>query len=149
LTAQSLMGFMLSHWEIMKNENKCEAPSHNEQQLMVMRAEIEEMKQKKSVQGQQTNLMKKLVGRVSNKIKVARKVKQAGRYKGKFYQDDPEWLEKNIKPNPGIGARQPPVESERDAGEFTNQVNVEEQHPQHKEEGQQSILVARSNNNSI
>jgi hypothetical protein len=97
MIAQSLMGFMLSHWEIMKNKNECEAPSHKEQQLMVMRAEIEEMKQKKSVQGQQTNLMKKLTDRVSSKIKVARKVKQAGRYK---YQDDPEWLEKNTMPNP-------------------------------------------------
>jgi hypothetical protein len=67
---------------------------------MVMRAEIEEMKQTKTAQGQQANLMKKLTDRVSSKIKVARKVKQAGKYKGKFYQEDPEWLDKNIQPNP-------------------------------------------------
>jgi hypothetical protein len=35
----------------MKNKDEWEAPSHEEQQLMVMKAEIEKMKQKK-VQGQ-------------------------------------------------------------------------------------------------
>jgi hypothetical protein len=51
MTARLLMGFMLSQWEIMKNKDKWEAPSQEEQQLMVMKAEIEEMKQKKLAQG--------------------------------------------------------------------------------------------------
>jgi hypothetical protein len=50
MTAKSLMSFMLSQWEILKNKNEWAAPSQEEQQLMV-KAEIEEMKGKKSEQG--------------------------------------------------------------------------------------------------
>jgi hypothetical protein len=58
----------------MKNENEQEAPSQEEQQLMVMRAEIDELKQKKPVQGQQTTLMKKLMDKLGNKVQAAKTV---------------------------------------------------------------------------
>jgi hypothetical protein len=97
MTARSLMGFMLSRWEIMKNKDEWEAPSQEEQQLMVMRAEIEELKNKKSAQAQPTTLMKKIAGKLRGKMQAAKKFKQ---YKGKTFQADPEWLAKNMKPNP-------------------------------------------------
>jgi hypothetical protein len=37
---------------------------------------------------------------LSDLHKAAKKVRQGGKYKGKSFQDDPEWLDKNIKPNP-------------------------------------------------
>jgi hypothetical protein len=75
MTARSLMGFMLSRWEIMKNKDEWEAPSQEEQQLMVMRAEIEELKHKKSAQaqGQPTTLMKQIVGKLRGKMQAAKK----------------------------------------------------------------------------
>jgi hypothetical protein len=74
----------------MKNKNEWEATSQEEQQLMVMRVEIDELKQKKPAQGQQTNLMKKLMDKLGNKVQAAKKVRQGGKYKGKSFQDDPE-----------------------------------------------------------
>jgi hypothetical protein len=82
----------------MKNENEWEAHSQEEQQLMVMRAEIDKLKQKKPAQGQRSILMKKLMDKLGNKVQVAKKVRQGGKYKG--FTEDPEWLAKNIKPNP-------------------------------------------------
>jgi hypothetical protein len=67
---------------------------------MVMRAEIDELKQKKPEQGQRFNLMKKLMDKLGNKVQAGKKVRQGGKYKGKTFQEDPEWLVKNIKPNP-------------------------------------------------
>jgi hypothetical protein len=82
MTARSLMAFMLSQWEIMKNKNEWEAPSQEEQQLMVMRAEIDKLKQKKPAQGQQSIQMKKLMDKLGNKVQVAKNVRQGGKYKG-------------------------------------------------------------------
>jgi hypothetical protein len=62
----------------MKNKNEWEAPSQEEQQLMVMRAKIEEMKQTKAAQGQRANLMRKLADRVSSKIKASKRVNTRG-----------------------------------------------------------------------
>jgi hypothetical protein len=83
----------------MKNKNEWEAPSQEEQQLMVMRAEIDELKQKKPAQGQQST-MKKLMDKLGNKVQATKKVRQGGKYKGKSIPEDPEWPAKNIKPNP-------------------------------------------------
>jgi hypothetical protein len=86
----------------MKNKDEWEAPSQEEQQLMVMRAEIEELKHKKSAQaqGQPTTLMEQIADKLQSKMQVAKKFKQGGKYKGKTFQANPEWLAKNLKPNP-------------------------------------------------
>jgi hypothetical protein len=44
--------------------------------------------------------MKKLGDKLGSKIQAAKKSKQGGKYRGKSFHDDPEWLEKNLKPNP-------------------------------------------------
>jgi hypothetical protein len=48
----------------MKNKDEWEAPSQEEQQLMVMKAEIKELKQKKTSQGQPTILMKQIADKL-------------------------------------------------------------------------------------
>jgi hypothetical protein len=63
------------------HEEQEEAPSQEEQQLMVMRVELDELKQKKPVQGQQSILMKKLNDKLGNKVQVAKKVRQGGKYR--------------------------------------------------------------------
>jgi hypothetical protein len=81
----------------MKNKDEWEAPSQEEQQLMVMKAEIEELKQKKTSQGQPTTLMKQIADKLQGKMQVAKKLKQGGKYKGKNFQDL-EWLAKIRNP---------------------------------------------------
>jgi hypothetical protein len=44
---------------------------HEEQQLMVMKPEIEELKQKKPAQGQPPSLMNQIAERMRGKIQVA------------------------------------------------------------------------------
>jgi hypothetical protein len=100
MMARSLMGFMLSWWEIMKNKDEWEEPIQEEQQLMVMKAEIKELKKRKTPHGQPTILMKQIADKLQGKMQVAKKLQQGGKYKGKNFQTDPEWLAKNQKPNP-------------------------------------------------
>jgi hypothetical protein len=85
MTAKSLMTCMLSHWEILKNKAEWEAPGQEGEQFMIVKVELEELKQKKLEQGLHSNLLKK----ISEEMKQGRNSKQAGKHKGKKYQEDP------------------------------------------------------------
>jgi hypothetical protein len=60
-------------------------PAKKSSKLMVMRAEIDELKQKMPAQVERSILMKKLMDKLGNKVQVAKKVRQGGKYKGKSF----------------------------------------------------------------
>lgn len=98
MTAEGLMAVMLARWETLTDKEMWNAPSQEEEQMMVMRTELEELKAKKKV-SPQGDLLKTLKERVQKKM-LGLKKKQAPKYKGKSFKEDPEWLAKSEKPNP-------------------------------------------------
>jgi hypothetical protein len=82
-TPRDLMAFMLKRWETLVDKGQWDTPSQEEEQLMVMRAELEDLRLERSQGG---------------KVRVAKKTPKAA--KTRKYAPDPDWLAKNIKPTP-------------------------------------------------
>jgi hypothetical protein len=83
-TPRELMTFMLKRWEVLADKGQWDAPSQEEERLMVMQTELENLKMEKSQVG-----------------KMVRAVKKMGKAtKSCNYAPDPDWLVKNIKRTP-------------------------------------------------
>jgi hypothetical protein len=95
MTAKSLMAFMLSRYEVLMDKQLWDAPSQEEEQLMVMRAELEDLKLEKAGAYGKKKGAKKPAG----KSTIVVRKKQAGAKK-KFYLDDPDWLTNSVEPKP-------------------------------------------------
>jgi hypothetical protein len=86
ITPNQLMATMEQYWEVLVQKGEWDAPSEEEQQLMVMKAELEELRTTK-----QAPAYKPKGKPFKGKSKDA---------KTRTGVPDPEWLEKNIKPSP-------------------------------------------------
>jgi hypothetical protein len=95
MTPEGLMAVMLARWETLTDKDVWNAPSHEEEQLMVMRTELAALKADKRTGGK-ANLLKKL----KEKVELAKKKKNNPKYKGKSFKEDPEWLTNSEKPSP-------------------------------------------------
>jgi hypothetical protein len=102
MTAEGLMATMLSRYEVLTDKGEWNAPSQEEEQLMVMRAELESLKSAKKSGGDKAGkmaLLKKLKDKLAQKGPASKKFSNS-KYKGKSYKEDPDWLTNNDKPSP-------------------------------------------------
>jgi hypothetical protein len=88
ITPHQLMASMEQYWEVLVQKGEWDAPSDEEQQLMVMRAELEELRESKKAPAQ------------DYKPKTAYKGKSKDSKSGRKYAPDPDWLANNEKPSP-------------------------------------------------
>jgi hypothetical protein len=101
MTAEGLMAVMLNRYEVLTDKGEWNAPSQEEEQLMVMRAELESMKNEKKKGGNMGKIaiMRKIKEKFARKAPTNKKYNN-NKYKGKSYKEDPEWLANNEKPSP-------------------------------------------------
>jgi hypothetical protein len=97
MTPEGLMAVMLARWETLTDKGEWNAPSKEEEQLMVLRTELEALKtaRKSPPKG---DLLQKLKEKLQKKLSVKKKKSQV-KYNGKAVSDPP-WLANNEKPSP-------------------------------------------------
>jgi hypothetical protein len=98
MTPEGLMGVMLARWETLTDKGEWNAPSQEEEQLMVLRTELEALKIARKVPAK-GDVLQKLKEKLQKKMLVKKKKPQDAKYKGKAF-NDPAWLANNEKPNP-------------------------------------------------
>jgi hypothetical protein len=99
MTPEGLMAVMLARWETLTDKEEWNAPSKEDEQIMILRTEIEAMKADKKKASTKGELMQKLKNKLQKNGSAKKKASNI-KYKGKSFKEDPQWLSNNEKPSP-------------------------------------------------